>query len=108
MPPKDIGDKMRGCFEKMGPSGPEGQGEPQKSQPGQTPMPGAPGSAPVPCQGENCPSTLPPGEGMMPGTMPPPAGLQPPPAGTFTPPPSGTFAPPPPSGGPSSGARVNA
>ena len=28
MPPREIGDKMRGCFEKMGPPGFEGQGEP--------------------------------------------------------------------------------
>ncbi|MCX6813408.1 MAG: hypothetical protein NTV77_02950 [Candidatus Azambacteria bacterium] len=35
MPPREIGDKMRGCFEKMGPPRPEGQGESdQKFQPG--------------------------------------------------------------------------
>ncbi len=35
MPPREIGDKMRTCYEKMRPSGPEGQGEPdQKFQPG--------------------------------------------------------------------------
>ncbi len=32
MPPREIGDKMRTCFEKMGPPGLEGQGE--KFQPG--------------------------------------------------------------------------
>ncbi len=31
VPPKDIGDKMRTCYEKMGPPGPEGQGEPGPS-----------------------------------------------------------------------------
>ena len=38
MPPKDIGDKMKTCYEKTRPSGPEGQGEPgaggEKFQPG--------------------------------------------------------------------------
>jgi len=178
MPPREIGDKMRGCFEKMGPPKLEGQGEPgaggaippagqvgpdqkfqpgpgeinpggqmmpqqagpggckgpeeckvycesnpdkcknfqpmqgegmpPQRQPGQMPAPGTQPNMPLPSQENREGMMPPPGEGMMPGTMPPPAGLQPPPAGTFTPPPSGTFAPPPPSGGPSSGARVNA
>jgi len=139
MPPKDIGDKMRGCYEKMGPpSGPEGQGEKFQPAPGaenpsgqMMPQQAGPGgckgpeecksyceshpdecqnfqSGQIPPQGqgqmppqENREGMMPPpGEGTMPGTMQPPAGLQPPPAGTFTPPPSGTFAPPPPSGEP--------
>jgi len=110
MPPREIGEKMRGCFEKMGPPpGTEGQGEkfqpgpgaenpggqmmPQQAGPGGckgpeecksycesnpdecknfqpkqgegTPPQGQPGQMPAPCEGENCPSPLPPGEGMM-------------------------------------------
>ena len=112
VPPKDIGDKMRTCYEKMGPPGPGDQGEPEnfqpgqmlpQGQPGQTPVPGTSGSAPVPCQGENCPPPPPPGEGMMPGTTQPPTNMQPPsdqqpPINNITPPPptpSEVPAPPP-------------
>lgn len=55
MPSRDIGDKMKGCFEKNMPQMP-----PRGVQPGQQP---------VPCEGENCPP--PPPEGvMMPGGPP--------------------------------------
>jgi len=78
MPPREIGDKMRGCFEKMGPPGPDGQGEPEKFQPGQ-----------IPPQEQ---SQMPSQSQMPPGEFKPPEGYQQPPEG-FQPPPEG-FQPP--------------
>lgn len=96
MPPKNLGDKMRECFEKYRPQGPEGNApgnmapgttgpggctspeECQKyceSNPGQCnnsqqparPMPsGGPGFGPMPCEGTNCP---PPSSGGESGPM---------------------------------------
>jgi len=53
MPPREIGEKMRGCFEKMGPSEPGNQGEP-----------GAGGM--IPPAGQAGPGTINPGGQTMP------------------------------------------
>ncbi len=56
MPPKEIGDSMRVCFEQnIKPREPGGPGEGGNMPPaggGNTPMPG---TSPAPCEGENCP-----------------------------------------------------
>ena len=80
MPPREIGDQMRQCFEKMGPMGPQpDQGSPVMMPEGQT----GPGGCktpeecknlPIPqqgqpCEGENCQQYGPPpceGEGCQP------------------------------------------
>ena len=60
MPPRDIGDKMQICFQKMGP--PEGQMPPCEGE-----------NCPPPCEGENCKSFQPgPGEINPGGEMMPP------------------------------------
>ncbi len=80
VPPKDMGDKMGGCFQQnMKPRGPGGPGEGGSMPPGEPRGPAGentPGSEPVPpapCDGPNCPP--PPnggGPGGQPGSMPAP------------------------------------
>ncbi len=67
MPPKNLGDKMRNCFESYRPQGPEGN-VPGNMAPGTDRMPG---SGPRLCEGENCPPP-PSGPGGEPGSMPVP------------------------------------
>lgn len=63
MPPREIGEKMRECFEKNRPQKPEGENMPPGDmKPGNmTPdnisprTRGMPGSGPRPCEGEDCP-----------------------------------------------------
>ncbi len=111
MPSRDMGDKMRGCFEKMGPPGPpQGtSGEPSSNgMPPEGMMRPPEGFQPPqgfqpPAEGFQSPEGFHPPEGFqIPEGFQPPEGLQPPkgfqpPPGTFTPPPSGEyqFVPPP-------------
>ncbi len=87
MPPKDLGDKMRDCFENYRPQGPEGSNMPPGNEPPGNMTPGTdrmPGSGPMRCEGENCPPP-PSGEGSGGGPM-----MRPCEGGNCPPPPPGS------------------